>query len=63
MNPDENGNPRVFTRSDGSTGASYELTAITVKFLGGRDEAAGPGAPRDEDVPPEADMDEDSIPF
>jgi single-strand DNA-binding protein len=63
MNPDENGNPRVFTRSDGSTGASYELTAITVKFLGGREEATGAGVPRDEDVPPEADMDEDSIPF
>jgi single-strand DNA-binding protein len=64
VNPDpETGNPRVFTRNDGTTGASYEVTAFTVKFLGGRGEAAGSDAPRDEDVPPEADLDEEEIPF
>jgi single-strand DNA-binding protein len=64
MNPDpETGNPRVYTRSDGTPGASYEVTALTVKFLGSREGAAGPEGPSDEDVPPEADMDEDSIPF
>jgi single-strand DNA-binding protein len=64
MNPDpETGNPRVYTRTDGTPGASYEVTAFTVKFLGGREDTAGFEEPRDEDVPPEADMDEDSIPF
>jgi len=64
MTPDpETGGPRVFTRNDGTTGASYEVTALTVKFLGGRGEGAALGAPRDEDVPPEGDMDEDAIPF
>jgi len=34
LRPDkETGNPRTFTRSDGSTGASYEVTARTVRFL------------------------------
>jgi single-strand DNA-binding protein len=66
MNPDpETGGPRVYTRNDGTTGASYEVTALNVTFLGGgRDDAAaasGPGAPRDEDVPPE--VEEDAIPF
>jgi single-strand DNA-binding protein len=59
----ETGGPRVFTRSDGSSGAAYEVTAFTVKFLGGPSDDSGIGAPRDEDVPAEADMDEDSIPF
>jgi len=64
MNPDpETGNPRVYTRSDGTPGASYEVTAFTVKFLGGREGAPGFEEPHDEDVPPEADMEEDSIPF
>jgi single-strand DNA-binding protein len=64
MNPDpETGGPRVFTRNDGTTGASYELTAFTVKFLGGRGDEAGLGTPSDEDVPPEAEIDEDAIPF
>ena len=34
MNADENGNPRVFERNDGTTGASFELTARSVHFLG-----------------------------
>ena len=64
MNPDpETGNPRVFTRTDGTTGASYEVTALTVKFLGGRGDEAGVDVPRDEDVPPEADLGEEEIPF
>jgi single-strand DNA-binding protein len=59
----ETGGPKVFTRNDGTTGASYEVTAQTVRFLGGRGEEAGPGTPRDEDVPPEATIEEDAIPF
>ena len=64
MNPDpETGGPRVFTRNDGSTGSAYEVRAITVRFLGGRAEGEAPGTPSDADIPPEADVDEDSIPF
>jgi len=34
LRPDkETGNPRTFTRADGSTGASYEVNARTVRFL------------------------------
>lgn len=42
--PDENGNPRTWTRQDGSTAASFEVNAQTVRFLGGR----GEGVPFDE---------------
>jgi single-strand DNA-binding protein len=64
MNPDDSGNPRVFQRNDGSYGASYELTADTVKFLGGRDDTGGFGASRGEESAAGAEpMDEDEIPF
>jgi len=37
LKPDkETGNPRTFTRSDGTVGASYEVTARTVRFLSGK---------------------------
>ena len=35
MKPDENGNPKTFSRNDGSVGASYEVTASLVKFING----------------------------
>lgn len=61
LQADENGNPRTFTRNDGSPGASFEITAQTVKFLGGRGDA-GPGlTPPDEPPPP--DPGENEIPF
>ena len=64
VNPDpETGGPRTFTRNDGTVGASYEVTALTVKFLGRRGDEVGFEAPGDEAVTPEADEDEDSIPF
>ena len=64
MNPDpETGGPRVYTRNDGTSGASYEVTAFTVKFLGGRGEEPGADVPSDEEIPPEAGMEEDAIPF
>lgn len=43
---DESGNPTVFQRKDGSWGASYEVTAETVRFLSSRDDE-----PADVDVP------------
>lgn len=33
LNADENGNPKVFTKQDGSAGSNFELTAQNVKFL------------------------------
>ena len=33
LRPDENGNPRVYERKDGTWASSYELTAETVRFL------------------------------
>jgi len=40
MNPDpDTGGPRIWTGNDGEPRASYEVTAMTVKFLGGRDSA------------------------
>ena len=49
----ETGGPRLWTGSDGSARASYEIIARVVKFTGRR----GGGArfePSDEDIPPEA---------
>jgi single-strand DNA-binding protein len=59
LNPDENGNPRIWTRQDGSPAASYEISAQDVRFLGGRDEA-GVMAGGAEMAGPET---EDEIPF
>ena len=57
---DGNLNPRVWTGNDGVARASFELTAATVKFLGGRGESAG-GAPIGE--PPPEGFEEDALPF
>ena len=35
---DEGGNPRTFQRNDGTTGASFEVSASTVRFLSGKEE-------------------------
>ena len=62
MNPDpETGGPRIWTGNDGIARASYELTARTVRFLGGRGETM-PGGPTGSAVesPP---VDEEVIPF
>ena len=53
-------NPRVWTGSDGVARASYEITARTVKFMGGREEGAA-GVPVGE-APPEG-YEEDVLPF
>lgn len=36
--PDKNGGPRVWNRQDGTTAASYEINATTVRFLSQRGE-------------------------
>jgi single-strand DNA-binding protein len=58
LTPDKNtGGPRIWTTNEGRTGASYELRAFTVQFLGGGAVESGTGAPE------EAGMSEDEIPF
>jgi single-strand DNA-binding protein len=53
--------PRVYQAQDGTTRASnYELTARTVKFMSGRDEAAA--GPSVGEPPPEG-FEEDALPF
>ncbi len=54
------GGPRVFTRQDGTSGASFEVNAATVRFLESKGEA-GAAAPGDDFVEPMADDEE--IPF
>ncbi len=56
-------NPRVWTGSDGVARASFELTARTIKFLGGRGERAeGLGTEAPEEPPP-GFVEENEIPF
>jgi single-strand DNA-binding protein len=57
----ETGGPRVYQRNDGSYGASYEVTAQTVKFLGRAGEAPAAGAPGVPEEPPIEE--EEEIPF
>ena len=53
------GSPRTFTRRDGTTGASFEIHAESLKFLSGREEGASGGdvatsggsVSEDEDIP------------
>ena len=60
MRPDPaTGGPRTWTAQDGTVRASYELTADSVRFIGGRDAGgfsddggAGGAAPQEEDEIP-----------
>ena len=62
IKPDqETGGPRVYQRNDGSYGAQFEVTAETVRFLGGRGDAAPGGEPGPLEEPP-SDTEEE-IPF
>ena len=64
MNADpKTGNPRTFTRQDGSVGTSFEVTAATVKFLSSRAESTGAGQPSGEMVEADAPAEEGEIPF
>jgi single-strand DNA-binding protein len=38
LTPDKNGGPRIWTKNDGTAGASFEVTAGTVRFLSSRGE-------------------------
>ena len=60
LNPDPNtGSPKVWTRQDGTSGASYEVTASTVRFLSSKGEGGAPGG---DEAPAEA-ADAGEIPF
>ena len=41
LQPDDKGNPRTYQRTDGTTGANFEVTAQTVRFLSSRGEGEG----------------------
>ena len=60
LNPDDNGNPRIWNAQDGTPRASFEVTAQTVRFLGGRDDA---GVDSGADPGPSAPPSDDDIPF
>jgi single-strand DNA-binding protein len=63
MNPDrETGAPRVWTGNDGQPRASFEVTALTVRFLGGRGEGEVDTSVSLQEPPP-PEMGEDEIPF
>jgi single-strand DNA-binding protein len=63
LTPDKNtGGPRVWTKQDGAAGASFEVTASTVRFLSPRNEGGEMSTVGSEmgsaEMPPE-----DDIPF
>jgi single-strand DNA-binding protein len=56
LTPDKaSGGPKVFQKQDGTSSASYEMTAVEVKFLSGKGEGAVHQA--------EAPIAEDDVPF
>jgi single-strand DNA-binding protein len=57
---DENGNPRIWNRQDGTPAASFEVNAQTVRFLGGRSDTGGFDA---DDAAESSPLSEDEIPF
>jgi single-strand DNA-binding protein len=57
LSPDESGNPKTFTRRDGTAGASYEVRGSRVLFLDARGESDTPAAAA------AAVVEEDEIPF
>ena len=57
LRPDETGNPRIWEGNDGTPRASFEVTARTVQFLGGRN--GGGNVPDAPDGPEEGE----EIPF
>jgi single-strand DNA-binding protein len=59
LKPDSaTGGPRLWTRQDGSVGASFEVVASSIQFLGSNGNGngnggdyAGPGAQEEDDIP------------
>lgn len=64
INPDpKTGNPKLFTRQDGTVGTSYEITAETIKFLSARGEGGSSGGHPDEGGAGAGEHEADDIPF
>ncbi|MFN2135838.1 MAG: single-stranded DNA-binding protein [Candidatus Promineifilaceae bacterium] len=64
LTPDpQTGGPRTYTRQDGTVGASYELRAFNVQFMGGRDEAMADMGGSDSFDGGAPVQEEDDIPF
>lgn len=62
LQPDPNtGGPKIFTRKDGTSGASYEIVANTVRFIGRRE--GGTGASGEEAAQEAPEIGGDDIPF
>ena len=62
MKPDpQTGGPRIWTGQDGAPRASFEMTADTVRFIGGRADAGVAGGDSGGAAP--AAQEEDEIPF
>jgi len=57
----ETGGPRIFTRNDGTSGASYEVTAQRVVFLSSKSEDQAYQGQNQSGF--SDDVDEDDIPF
>ncbi|MBI9044465.1 MAG: single-stranded DNA-binding protein [Anaerolineaceae bacterium] len=55
----DSGNPRIWTRQDGTPGASYEITASIVRFLSAKGEVEA----NVENAPASNDMNDEEIPF
>ena len=64
LTPDKNtGGPRIWQRQDGTSGASFEVTAQTVRFLSSRGEADVSGGTVTESGDMATAPAEDDIPF
>lgn len=64
LTADEKGSPRLFTRKDGTMGASFEVTVTTIKFLSPKNSGeAGPASGGGHAGEPEPIGDEADIPF
>jgi single-strand DNA-binding protein len=56
----ETGNPRIFTRRDGSAGASFEIVVQDWKFVGGKSDGDTQAQAQST---PTAEVNDDDIPF
>lgn len=57
LTPDRaTGGPKIWTRQDGTAGASFEVRADRIVFLGGRSEGGGGGVETPEDYGGEEDI-------
>jgi single-strand DNA-binding protein len=55
--------PKPYQKRDGTYGASLDVTAYTVKFLGSREDSAGPAAADEEGVAGGVSIEDEEIPF